>query len=163
MSTPNRRVLLVDDEPAVLSALSRTVRWDGYQVLTASTAAQALSILKTTGAEVIITDQMMPDVSGLDLLREVRRDFPDTVRMILTGVSDLDLALRAVKEGEIYRFLTKPWDDVDLRVSLMLAFDYRTLKLEHSSLKEELERQKLALAALNGQGSEARPTIASPT
>ncbi len=114
-------VLLVDDEPEILVSLKRTLRGVGLDIHTARSPQEALALLKTTSIDVIISDHDMPQMKGLDLLQQVRLSRPNVVRILLTGRSDLTLALRALNEGAVHKFLLKPWDRVDLRGVLNLA------------------------------------------
>ena len=114
-------VLLVDDEPHVLSALTRCLRKTPYQVFTVSNASQALEIMETTTIKVIVSDEKMEGMQGSELLAEVQRRFPHTSRILLTGYATLEIAMRTVNESGIFRFLTKPCDDAMLLLALSAA------------------------------------------
>ncbi len=107
-------VLFVDDEPHFTSALQRALRHEPYRILTANSAARALEILDGEPVDVVVSDERMPGMSGSDFLAVVRRRHPRTVRILLTGYATLDAAVKAINEGEIYRFLTKPCQAKDL-------------------------------------------------
>jgi len=115
-------LLLVDDEPNVLRALTRTLRRDGYRILTADGAADAFQILAQNEVHVILSDQRMPDMCGTDFLSEVKSLYPQTVRIVLSGYTDLQSVTEAINRGAIYRFLTKPWEDEPLRAHIKEAF-----------------------------------------
>jgi len=115
-------LLLVDDEPNILSALTRTLRRDGYRIFTAGGADQAFQVLAQQEVQVILSDQRMPAMCGTDFLSEVKRLYPDTVRMVLSGYTDLQSVTEAINRGAIYRFLTKPWEDEPLRAHIREAF-----------------------------------------
>ena len=104
------KILLVDDEPKVTDALTKTLRNDEYEILSAHSAEEALQVLAREPIDVVVTDEQMPGMSGSELLARVCREYPDTVRIILTGHGSLEAAVRAINEGEIYRFLEKPCD-----------------------------------------------------
>ena len=104
------KILLVDDEPKVTQALTKTLRNEDYEILSAHSAEEALQALAREPIDVVVTDEQMPGMSGSELLARVCRDYPDTVRIILTGHGSLETAVRAINEGEIYRFLEKPCD-----------------------------------------------------
>lgn len=107
-------LLLVDDEAGILSSLSRLFRRENYHILVASGAEEALALLALHPVGVILTDQRMPGMTGTELLARARKLYPKTVRMILSGYTGLDSLTEAINRGEIYKFLTKPWDDQDL-------------------------------------------------
>jgi len=115
-------LLLVDDEENILNALMRMLRRDGYRILTATNAQDALDILGRNEVQVVISDQRMPGISGTELLAQVKEMHPETVRMVLSGYTDLTAVTSAINEGAIYKFLTKPWDDEELRLQIRDAF-----------------------------------------
>ncbi|WP_374582883.1 EAL domain-containing protein [Pseudoduganella sp.] len=120
-------LLLLDDEPNVLSSLVRLLRRDGYQILLAHNAQEAFAHLATHDVQVVVSDQRMPEMNGTEFLSRVRKLYPDTVRIILSGYAELESVLGAINRGEIYRFYTKPWDDQALRESIREAFRYHAL------------------------------------
>jgi len=117
-----RTLLLVDDEPGIRSALKRTLRRDGYHILTASNGPEALQLLAENPVQVIVSDQRMPEMSGTEFLNIVRQLYPDTLRIILSGYTDLGVVTDSVNRGSVFRFLTKPWDDELLREQVRDAF-----------------------------------------
>jgi CheY-like chemotaxis protein len=121
-SNGQQTLLLVDDEPHMLSALSRLLRREGYHILTAGSPAEAFQILARQPVEVIVSDQRMPDMSGTEFFARVRQLYPDSIRIILTGYTDLDSVTGAINRGAISKFLTKPWDDDQLREQIREAF-----------------------------------------
>lgn len=108
-------VLLVDDEKNVLSALSRLLRRDGYRIVTAGSFSDAFDVLAREDVRVVVSDHRMPDGKGTEFLGRVKVTHPDTVRMILSGYADLGTVTEAVNVGAVHRFMTKPWDDDELR------------------------------------------------
>lgn len=118
----SRTLLLVDDEENVLKALQRLLRRDGYRVLAASRVSDAFELLASNEVQVIVSDQRMNDVSGTEFLGRVKELYPRTVRLILSGYTDLATVTDAINRGAIYRFLTKPWDEEDLRHHIREAF-----------------------------------------
>ncbi len=119
---PSRTLLLVDDEANVISALKRLLRQDGYDILTALSAEQGLELLASHPIDVIVSDQRMPGMSGVEFLRRAKILHPETVRLVLSGYTDLQAVTDAINEGAIYKFLSKPWDDVNLRNIIKEAF-----------------------------------------
>ncbi len=119
---PDRTLLLLDDEENILRSLVRLFRRDGYRILAASSVNDAFELLATNDVQVILSDQRMSDMSGTEFLGRVRMLYPDTVRLVLSGYTDLATVTEAINRGEIYRFLTKPWNDDDLREHIRQAF-----------------------------------------
>jgi DNA-binding NtrC family response regulator len=120
-------LLFVDDEPHVTEALKRALRKEPYKILSAKSADEALGILVHKVVDVVVSDEQMPGMSGSQFLSIVSKKYPDTVRIILTGHASLVAAIRAINEGEIYRFLTKPCNEVDLAVTIRQALQQKEL------------------------------------
>ncbi len=129
------RLLVVDDEPDNLDLLYRTFRRE-YQVLRAESGRKALEVLEDDGeVAVIISDQRMPDMSGTEFLSKTVPDFPDTVRIILTGFTDVTDLVQAINNGQVYRYITKPWEPNTLKQLVQKAADtYELLKESHHAL-----------------------------
>ena len=117
-----RTLLLVDDEVNIQRALMRVLRNEGYRVLCATSAEEGMALLEQNDLQVIISDQRMPGVSGTEFLKNVKATHPDTVRILLSGFSDAAAVTDAINRGAIYKFLTKPWDDEDIREQIRDAF-----------------------------------------
>ncbi len=115
-------LLLLDDEPNILNALNRALRRDGYRILTTSNPHEAFELLATHEVQVIISDQRMPAMSGTEFLHRVKDLYPQTMQIVLSGYTDLKTVTTAINEGAIYKFLTKPWDDDELRLVVQRAF-----------------------------------------
>ena len=146
-----RRLLIVDDEENVCRALRRTLRKEGYELFFASQPSEALSLLKTTPVDVVISDHLMPNMTGLEFLKIVHDRHPDSLRIMLTGHADMQTAIDAINQGEIYRFLTKPWDDTELKVTLHLAFEQLELERENRKLLAMVRRQHDLIQSLETQ------------
>lgn len=119
---PTRTLLLLDDEENVLRSLVRLLRRDGYRLLTAGSVSEAFDLLARNDVQVVLSDQRMPDMSGTEFLARVRDLYPDTVRLALSGYTDLETISQAINQDAAYRFLIKPWDDADLREHVRAAF-----------------------------------------
>ena len=115
-------LLLVDDEANILHALKRLLRKEPYQVLTCTSAKQAFELLALHDIQVILSDQRMPQMNGTEFLSQVKTMYPDTVRLVLSGYTDLRSVTDAINRGAIYKFLTKPWQDDSLREEIRAAF-----------------------------------------
>ncbi len=117
-------LLLLDDEENILRALARVLRRDGYRILSTTSVKEAFSLLAANEVQVIVSDQRMPEMSGTEFLSEVKAIHPETVRIVLSGYTDLKSVTDAINEGAIYKFLTKPWDDQQIREHIQQAFLY---------------------------------------
>ena len=146
-----RTLLLVDDEPNVIASLRRLMRKDGYHILTASNGNEALTLLTKNQVDVIVSDQRMPGMTGVELLRRVKALCPDTVRIVLSGYTELQSVTDAINDGSVYRFLTKPWDDEQLRSFVNEAFNHRDLTNENRRLNLRLQTADQEVAACRRQ------------
>jgi len=144
-----RTLLLVDDEEHILSSLRRLLRRDGYRILTATSAADALLQLAGGEVDVIISDQRMPQMTGVEFLRSAKQLYPDTIRIVLSGYTELEAITAAINEGAIYKFLTKPWDDQLLRANIDEAFRQKAMADDNRRLDRELREANQELAELN--------------
>jgi len=142
------KVLFVDDEPNVTEGLKRALRKQPFDVLTASSAREALQILASQQVDVVVSDEMMPGMAGADFLGLVCNRYPDTVRMILTGHASLEAAVRAINQGEIYRFFTKPCNELDLAITIRQALEHRQLMAERQHLRRLVDEQYAMLRQL---------------
>jgi diguanylate cyclase (GGDEF)-like protein/PAS domain S-box-containing protein len=126
-SSPPQILLLLDDEANILRALTRVLRRDGYQIITATNAQDAFGLLAKHDVQVILSDQRMPEMSGTEFFSRVKKLYPETMRVILSGYTDLMSVTEAINQGAIYKFLTKPWDDEQLRDTVTQAFKQHSL------------------------------------
>ncbi len=115
-------LLIVDDEEGVRNALRRLLRRDGYRLLLAANAEEAFELMALNQVDVVLSDQRMPGTSGTKLLSALRHMYPDTVRMVISGYTDVTSVTEAVNSGAIYKFISKPWDDEQLRGYIAEAF-----------------------------------------
>lgn len=118
----DRTILIVDDEENILNALVRLLRRDAYRVITCTSARQAFEQLALNQVQVILSDQRMPEISGTEFLSQVKDMYPDTMRIVLSGYTDLRSVTEAINKGAIYKFMTKPWQDDELRAEIKQAF-----------------------------------------
>jgi CheY-like chemotaxis protein len=142
-------VLFVDDEASILNSVKRLLRKEPYTVLTAGGGAEGLRVLAEHQVQVVVTDQRMPAMSGIEFLQEVKLRWPDTVRLVLSGYADADTIVAAINKGEVYRFMPKPWQDDALRHTLAQAFDHWHMVQENRRLNELTIRQVGELRRLN--------------
>lgn len=149
ISKRERTLLLVDDEENILSSLTRLLRRDGYKIFRAAGGKEGLKVLAEQDIGVIITDQRMPEMTGVEFLYEVKQIYPDTVRIVLSGYTELKSVTDAINEGAIYKFLTKPWDDELLQKNIAEAFERYEMKMENIRLADELKSANESLEKAN--------------
>ena len=147
--------LVVDDEPDILDAIARLFRRD-YHVLTAQSVEEARERIDEYDVEVVMTDQRMPRMTGIEFLSELRQTHPHIVRVLFTGYSNINDVIEAINEGHVYRYISKPWKPVELRLFVSQAFEYYRSKRERDRLleqlqdaNEKLEHQNALLSAAN--------------
>ena len=148
MDIEENKVLLVDDEHRVIEALKRSFIDDHVYILTADSGTKGLEILSANTVKVVISDEMMPGMPGAEFLAQVRSRFPHVIRIMLTGHASLNAAIKAINKGEIYRFFTKPWDDVELRFAVKSALEKYDLEAENRRLLDIVRKQALNLKLL---------------
>jgi DNA-binding NtrC family response regulator len=146
--TNTATILLVDDEANVLDALKRAFRREPYEFLTATSGAAALQLLGCHPVDVVISDEQMPGMSGSEFLTAVRRQYPHTIRMILSGQASLEAAVRAINEGEVYRFFLKPCNPTDLMFTIRQALAHKRLENQSRRLLRSYQRQASTLARI---------------
>ena len=142
-------VLFVDDEVNILRALQRLLRSEPVNLLTASGPEQALALVEREEIHVVVTDQRMPEMTGVDLLSTIRERSPDIVRMMMTGYTEMTIAVEAINRGEIFRLITKPWNDEELKATLRQAFDHYDLKGEIKRLNQVTREQNFKFQDMN--------------
>ena len=118
MNTYPHSVLCVDDEKNILNSLRRLLRQENYNLLTASSGAEGLKLLEESHVQLVISDQRMPEMSGVDFLSQVRVKYPEIIRIILSGYTDVNSITDAINKGHIYKFLLKPWDEQNLLLEI---------------------------------------------
>ena len=142
-------LLFVDDEPSVLSSLQRLFRSRGYSIFTANGAAQGIDILEKESIDLVMSDMRMPGADGSAFLEQVRLRWPDVVRLLLTGCADIASTISAINRGEIYRYVSKPWSDDEIVLTVRDALDRRRLAAENRRLLALVTSQNAELTSLN--------------
>jgi len=145
----NFSVLLVDDESNILKSLTRLFKKDGYKIFTAESGEQALALVKSVEFDLVISDMRMPGMSGVDLLENVKTLSPNTIRILLTGYADMSSVVDAVNKSGIYRYVAKPWDDEDFRLTVKGALKQKFLESERIRLEILTKKQNDELVTLN--------------
>jgi two-component system, probable response regulator PhcQ len=138
-------ILLVDDEPQVLKALIRCLMDDDYEILTADEGEAGLALAQAHPFKVVISDERMPGMSGTEFLSLMHLRYPQTVRMLLTGHASVEAAMHAVNQGNISRFLIKPWDNMELRLAVRMAIEQHDLEMENRKLLAVVRTQRKQL------------------
>lgn len=142
-------ILFVDDEPNIRTSLRRLFRSKGFQVHIADGGKAGLALLETETVDLVISDMRMPEMDGTHFLAQVRSRWPDIVRLLLTGYSDITSVIDAINRGEIYRYITKPWDDNDIVLIVRQALERKALELEKRQLETLSIQQNEELKVLN--------------
>lgn len=142
-------VLLVDDEEPILNSLRRLLRSQPYEILVADSGAKALEILKERPVDLVMTDARMPNMDGATLLAQIRKLYPSTLRILLTGYADVDMMTKAINEGQLYRYLSKPWNDEELVQALRQALAHQHSENERQRLEALNREQNQQLKTLN--------------
>ncbi len=135
-----RTLLLVDDEENIVAAMARLLRLDGYKILKANSGKDGLALLTEHEVGVVISDQRMPEMTGVEFLTQVKERYPNTIRIVLSGYADINAVMDAINRGSIYKFFTKPWDNETLRAEVVEAFRYHELLAEKNRLMQDIER-----------------------
>lgn len=144
------RILCVDDEKNVLKCLQRLFFDEDYEILPAETAAEGIEILKGMyPVQIVISDYRMPGMSGADFLRQVYEQWPDTIRIVLSGYADTAVVVEAINEGHIYKFIPKPWNDDELKMVINNALEIYYLHKKNKELAEELKEANNQLLVVN--------------
>lgn len=146
---PKGSVLCVDDEPNILSSLRRLFKGAGLEVQVANGGAAGLEVLKSRSFDVVISDMRMPEMDGTEFLERVRESWPDTIRLLLTGYSEIASIVGAINRGEIYRYVAKPWDDNDIVLIVRQAIERKQLEAEKRQLEVLTAQQNVQLRELN--------------
>ena len=142
------RILLVDDEPNVLKALQRVFRQENYTVVMVSGGQEALELLRREHFHLMISDYMMPGMTGAELLKQVKEIKPETIRIMLTGHADTGAVMGAINEGAVYKFILKPWNDDDLRVTVALALEQYDLIQKNKVLQQDNAKKSKEISVL---------------
>ena len=141
-------ILIVDDDPLILKSLKRSMRKEKFNILCANSAKEALEILENKQIDLVITDHDMPGTRGVDLLIEVKKLYPETIRFMLTGKATLEVALDAINKGAITRFFTKPCNSIELAVAIRQALQQKDLLEKSKLLLNATRRQSYLLEKL---------------
>jgi two-component system probable response regulator PhcQ len=140
-----RTILVVDDEEGILKALQRTLRNENYNIFTALGGEEGLKLLEMRDFDLVMSDQKMPGMDGVTFLQKVKAEQPRTLTIMLTGETEIKVAMQAINEAGVYKFITKPWDDDDLKVTIRRALEALDLTKERDSLRERIKARDALL------------------
>jgi len=141
------KIQLVDDEPNILSALRRLLKPQGWEVHTHNNVESALAGLVEHDFAVIVSDYQMPTADGVTYLQFAKQRQPDAMRLVLSAYGDRNSMIKAINQAEVYRYLSKPWDDYELVASIKSAIDLYQLKVENRQLRNQVDTQRALLRA----------------
>ncbi len=147
----SHKILLIDDEQVVTRALKRALMSEPYKVLSTDSAQKALMILQQESIDVVVSDEQMPGMCGNEFLASIKSDYPDIIRIMLTGNAESSTAMRAINEGGVYRFLSKPCSGLDLAITLRHAILYKDILAKSRSLLKTTIQQFNLLQALEAK------------
>ena len=142
-------ILFVDDEQNILSSLRRLFRPLGYTILLASSGKEGLEVLEKNKVDLIVSDMRMPEMDGAELLTIVAKKWPDTIRILLTGYADMTSTIAAINEGKIYQYISKPWEDHHIKISVDYALKQKAVERERDQLRELTIKQNKELQDFN--------------
>lgn len=142
-------VLAVDDEKSILNSLRRTLRKEPYKLFTAESGAEGLEILAANEIQMVVSDQRMPNMSGTEFLSQVKKLYPDTVRVVLSGYAEAEAIVDSINRGEVFRFIGKPWEEDDLKGIIKQGLAHHDLVIQNRELSEQTKHQLVELERLN--------------
>lgn len=151
MNDKKHVILCVDGEKRILTSLKRLLKKEDIQVLTASGCQEGLDILEENDIHLVISDQRMPQMSGVEFLSKVKEKYPDTIRIVLTGYTDVDTIRDAINEGNIYKFILKPWNDVNIIDEIKKSLEQYDLIQTNKALNEIIIEKNKQLEQINKQ------------
>jgi len=138
-----KTVLFVDDEEKILASLKRGLLDEPYKTLFANSGKEALEILERNQVHIIVTDMRMPEMSGLELLKAAKKEYPNVIRMVLSGYTQISTLLTAINQGEIFRFITKPWKlEEEFKPAIREAVEHYDFQNQRNRTAEETEQHK---------------------
>ena len=138
----NYKILFVDDEKDILSSMRRLLMEDKYEILTAESGLEGLELLKKGPVDLIVSDQKMPQMSGVEFLQKSKEYSPDSIRIVLTGYADTNAAIDSINKGDVYRYITKPWNNDEIKSTIKDALELKRLKKENANLSELTQKTK---------------------
>lgn len=145
------KVLIVDDEEMIVKSCMRVLRQAGFDVLGTTDPNEALKIVTSEEVSVVISDQRMPVMLGAELLSKIKEVSPDTTRVILTGYADINAAMSAINDGNVFQYLSKPWEDKEFKINIEKAAELYTQNVEANSNNKENRKKNIFLELKNAE------------
>jgi response regulator RpfG family c-di-GMP phosphodiesterase len=149
MNDSPHTVLFVDDEENILHSLKRLLRKEGYQIQTATNGSDGLKILNNRDVHLVVTDQRMPGMSGTEFLAKVKEKYPEVIRIVLSGYTEVDSITESINKGHIYKFMLKPWNDQNLKLEIKQALEQYDLMQVNKTLHEKVIQKNEELKKIN--------------
>ena len=143
-----RTILVVDDEEMILKAISRALRQEPYNVFTTTGGEEGLLMLAGREVDLVVSDYNMPGMNGVEFLQKVKAEYPTTITIMLTGHKEIGVAIQAINDAGVYKFILKPWDDEDLKLTLRRALEMLDLVRERDALRETVKARDTILRSL---------------
>jgi signal transduction histidine kinase len=150
MTKSKHCLLVVDDEPDLVQSVQDLLRFD-FRVLGATRATEGMKIMEREKVDIVMTDQRMPEMTGVEFLKHLRESYPDTTRLLFTAYADIDAVTDAINQGSVYRYISKPWEPHELRDVLRQAVEYHDLLTERKRLLQELQEKNRQLETANAE------------
>lgn len=141
-------LLIVDDEPMILKSIQRILRREDYNIMTAQDADEGLNLLQAREIDLLISDHNMPGMSGVEFLQKVKAEYPDILTIMLTGQKEIEVAMQAINDAGVYKFILKPWDDDDFKLTIRRALESLDLVRERNMLRERVKSRDSILRNL---------------
>lgn len=145
---PQRTILIVDDEEKILKAIQRTLRNEDYDIFTAPGGEEGLKLLEMREFDLVMSDQHMPGMDGVTFLQKVKAEQPQTLTIMLTGAKEIQVAMQAINDAGVYKFIMKPWEDDDLKITIRRALESLDLVRERDALRERVKSRDTLLQSL---------------
>ena len=155
MGDYHHTILCVDDEENILNSIRRLLRKENYNLLTALSGKEALRILEENDVQMVLSDQKMPQMSGMEFLSQVKKKYPDVIRILLTGYTGVDSITELINKGDLYKFFLKPWNDQNLKLEITRALEQYDLIWTNKILHKKVLEQNEALQITNKNLSES--------
>ena len=139
---------MVDDEPHVLKSFERALRKESYTLMTAQGGEEGLKLLEAREVSLVISDYNMPQMNGLEFLKRVKTLYPHILTIMLTGQAEMEIAVQAINEAGVYKFIQKPWEDADLKITILRALESIDLATERDRLRQKIKSRDIILNEL---------------